>query len=115
VDTDGPTRQAQVGLQVGVQVGSVPPTDHWAPKHAAHLSLTSRLKYLVHKKTQRRSVKTNHRRWMAKMLSGGRSDGPCWLIAVEAHRRGTNYTFRLDVGVRLGARSRGIYTNVYFV
>jgi hypothetical protein len=39
----GPTRQAQVGLQVGVQVGSVPPTDRWAPENAAHLSLTFRL------------------------------------------------------------------------
>jgi hypothetical protein len=73
----GPTRQIQVGMQVDVQVESVPPTDYWAPQHVAHLSLTSRLKYLVQKVTLRRSVKKNYHGWTAEMLSGGRSDGPC--------------------------------------
>jgi hypothetical protein len=69
----------------------------------------------VQKEALQRSEKKTDRGWTAQMLLGRRSDGPEWLIVVKAPRRCTNYTFRLDLGVCLGARSRGSHANVDFL
>jgi hypothetical protein len=52
VGIDGPTRHMQVGVKwadTSVQVGSVPPTDHWTPNTRSHPSLTYWLKHSVQK------------------------------------------------------------------